>query len=169
MTGVEKLRRLDELANRDAAKDLATQHIAKSLKAVASWSARPRPTFWALAAALCRDTMRYQADSDRVGHEDIAGLTRAYEPATKALARGVDDCDTRARLFVAIVRAADEQAELAPKFDAEGRLEHTYARVWTGAGWLPVEFTLARARLGDEPALNPDDVPKETTGQWLNP
>lgn len=124
--------------------------------------------FVALAAALCRDGIRFVRDTARVGSEDIAGYTRQPRPgdATEALRRGVDDCDAKARCFVALCRAVGIKAKMMPlwrELPDGPMLQHVFAAVDLAGQWLPVELTLARARPGDWPTK----VPKETSGKWL--
>ena len=80
-----------------------------------------------------------------------------------AIERGVDDCDAKARGFVTLCLLKGLRAEMVPYWK-NGQLKHVYARVLLDGQWLPVELTLARARLGEDPFR----VPKEPqTGQWL--
>ncbi len=151
---------LEEIVNSDA-KNPKLQEIANHL-----WEAAlHRPMcFFALAQALARDCIKYTSDINQFGHEDIAGVTRSPEPddAIDALTRGKDDCDAKARLFVALCLARGFQAKLEPHWH-DGLLKHVSALVNHG-GWIPVETILTRARLGD----TPDSVPVEKdTGKWL--
>lgn len=121
--------------------------------------------FFKLAHALARDCIRYESDIKQFGHEDIAGVTRAPEPndAVDALIRGSDDCDAKARLFVALCLAKGFSAKLDPKWE-NGELKHVSAQVEYNGSWIPVETILTRARLGDRA----NDVPVEKkTGKWL--
>lgn len=128
--------------------------------------------FAQLAHALARDGVRYATDTARVGTEDIAGFTREPTPsdAVDALHRGRDDCDAKARLFVALCLAQGVPAEMVdywkPTNWANGasRLAHVAAKVRLGERWYPVELTLARARLGERG----EQVPKEADGTWRN-
>lgn len=124
--------------------------------------------FVKMAMALARDCIQYQLDSDRVGREQIDGLTDSQGPADAPLTRGYDDCDAKARLFVAICIAGGINAEMVPRWKGE-RLAHVYARALvTGpsdsvARWYLAETILSRARLGDVA----EQVPKELeTGKW---
>jgi transglutaminase-like putative cysteine protease len=146
------------------------QHPEIRRRAGALWQAAggdPR-IFAQLAAALCRDGIRYIRDTARVGSEDIAGYTRKPKPndAIDALRRKVDDCDAKARAFVALCLAAGLAARMMPfwRQDPDGpMLQHVYGAVKLGERWCPVELTLARARVGDFPTK----VPKEVSGRWL--
>ena len=123
-----------------------------------------RLRFVQLVFTVARDWIRYEIDTDRVGHEDISGFTRAEKPddAVDALYRGVDDCDAKARLFCALCLAQGVQAQIVPHWE-HGALAHVSAAFSAdGATWVPVELTLSRARLGDVAK----DIPKETTGKW---
>lgn len=124
--------------------------------------------FVLLAQTVARDWVRYQTDTDRVGREDIAGLTRSPTPddAVDALRRGVDDCDAKARLFCALCIARAVPAQMVPKWtkDAPRDLTHVFAQVHIRGRWCWVETILARARLGE---LG-DNVPFEKgTESWL--
>lgn len=148
----EKWAFLERAPERDAA-DPAVQDVARSL-----WRAalcRPR-VFAALAHALARDGITYQTDTARVGGEDIAGFTRRQGWPLEALDRGKDDCDAKARLFVALCRAAGLRARMVPRWEGE-TLRHVSAAVTIDGRELPVETILARARLGDAA----EDVPHE--------
>lgn len=133
------------------------------------WEAANRDprAFLELAHAYCRDVVLYMTDVEQFGGEDIA---RAGELGD-VIVRGVDDCDAKARLFVALCRAVRLDAEMVPHWRGK-ELAHVSARVkisgkWASrvhfsGSWLPVELTLARARLGEEPR----EVPKDTSGHW---
>ena len=117
---------------------------------------------------IARDMVAYVTDTARVGREQIDGLTDPEPPSRAAcLERGTDDCDAKARLFVALCIGAGLEAEMVPRWE-HGRLVHVYARVRLPAGqgrkWFDVETILQRARIGDVP----EDVPHEQrTGLWL--
>lgn len=119
--------------------------------------------FIQLAHTVARDWIHQVVDSERVGGEDIAGFTRPEnsDDAVDALERGVDDCDAKARLFVALCELVGIRAEVMPQWQGDA-LAHVYARAYVDGSWQPVELTLARALLGDYGA----DVPKEQNGQW---
>lgn len=125
--------------------------------------------FAALAHTIARDWIAYQTDTARVGGEDLG-------PPVSALARGVDDCDAKARTFCALCLAAGISAEMRPRWLGD-ELSHVYAAVKLDGRWHTVETTLARARIGDElpTGVAPADlghtpgktVPKEDNGKWL--
>jgi len=131
-----------------------------------SASDRNARIFLHLAHALARDGIRYRRDIERVGAEDIAGLTRPenQNDPVDALLRGEDDCDAKARLFVAVCLAAGRPARMVDwwRRTAHGTemLAHVSAEAFLDRRWLPVELTLARARLGDRG----NDVPREKDG-----
>lgn len=171
-----KFRALQAQARKDATAP-QLRHIADSL---AACSFR-RPELYAqLAFALAGRGIAYQLDTHRVGREDIAGVTRAPTDgdALDALERGVDDCDAKARLFVALCLARGLRAELVPVWRAASgalvfeplprapgdELAHAYGAVWLGGRWLWAETTLVRACLGEDPR----SVPKEPGGEWRN-
>lgn len=143
-------------------------NIAQCLGHVAGRSPWPQWAFAKLAMAVARDCIQYQLDSDRVGREQIDGYTDPERSSDAALRRGYDDCDAKARLFVALCLAAGIAAEMVPRWKGE-RLAHVSGRAFvqgpgeTGARWYPAETILARARLGDVA----EAVPKELeTGKW---
>ena len=121
-------------------------------------------TFFKLALAVARDGISFESDIKQFGHEDIAGLTRYPEPsdAVDAYLRGHDDCDAKARLFVALCLARGFDARLWPLWKGN-QLTHVAAEVRYRGKWIHAETILARARLGEMHT----DVPKEpTTGKW---
>jgi len=125
------------------------------------WEATGRDprAFAELAHAYARDVILYMTDTEQFGGEDIAPAGALGD----VLDRKVDDCDAKARLFVALCRAVGLQAEMVPHWSDGGRrLAHVSAKVQVRGAWLPVELTLARARLGEEP----HDVPRDVTGHW---
>lgn len=119
--------------------------------------------FFKLALAVARDGIEYESDIKQFGHEDIAGVTRPPEPddAIDAYVRGHDDCDAKARLFVALCLAAGFNARLWPLWK-HGVLQHVAAEVEFEGKWIHAETILARARLGEYHT----DVPKDKDGKW---
>lgn len=120
--------------------------------------------FFKLALAVARDGITYESDIKQFGHEDIAGVTRAPEPndATDAYERGSDDCDAKARLFVALCLAMGFNARLWPLWK-HGVLQHVAGEVQWQNTWIHAETILARAQLGEMHT----DVPREIkTGKW---
>lgn len=146
-------------------------HPEIQVVADALWKvAKTRDAYLELVHCLARDVIRYATDTARVGTEDIAGYTR--EPkrndAVEALHRRLDDCDAKARLFVALCLAKGIRAKMQPLWESRagnlGRLAHVYAAVLIDERWLPVECTLKRARIGDEPKAVPFERGKK---DWL--
>jgi hypothetical protein len=130
------------------------------------WSiAEERPIrFFKLAMAVARDGIAYASDIKQFGHEDIAGVTRHPEPndALDAYDRGSDDCDAKARLFVALCLARGFDSHLWPLWK-NGELAHVAGEVEYQGKTYHAETILARARLGEMHT----DVPKEpNTGKW---
>jgi transglutaminase-like putative cysteine protease len=121
------------------------QHVAQALQAA---SLGDQDRFAALCMAMARDGVRYQLDTERTGSEDIAGYTRPKESPIEILARGVDDCDGKARLFCGLAIAGGLRARMVPHW-REGTLRHVSAEVWRGGQWVPVEPTAKRARMGE--------------------
>jgi transglutaminase-like putative cysteine protease len=125
--------------------------------------ARPK-VFILLAFACARDCISYASDIKQFGHEDITGVTRAPNPddAIDAYERGRDDCDAKARFFVALCLAAGFEARLWPLWK-DGELAHVAGEVKYRGEWVHAETILSRARLGEMHT----EVPKEpTTGKW---
>jgi transglutaminase-like putative cysteine protease len=144
------------------------RQIAKRLREVASLSAFPDWTFASLCLSLSRDGIRYETDTKRVGREQIDGYTDPYVSPLEPYRRGTDDCDAKARLFVALCLAGGLQATMVPRWRG-GRLVHVYGRVNVlspaehSPRWHTAETILRRARLGDVA----EQVPKESdTGKW---
>jgi hypothetical protein len=142
--------------------------IAASLLGAAGGSAWPRWAFVQLAQCLARDCIVYQSDIDRVGREQIDGYTDPQGSTVEAYSRGADDCDAKARLFVALCLAVQIPARMVPRW-IRGALTHVSAEVYCEAPpdlrqqWRPVETILDRARLGDVA----ESIPREIdTGHW---
>jgi len=158
----------DATSTENAGND-ALRSIAGSLGYTASFSPWPAWAYANLALALARDCMRYQTDNDRLGREQIDGWPPdPYISPIEPYTRGVDDCDAKARLFVALCLAGALKAEMVPRVKGR-KLAHVYGRVFLlGPGetvprWYYAETILRRARLGDIA----EAVPKEIeTGKW---
>lgn len=149
MTPLEKWNFLSHAPANDARHHKIAE-IAKHLWRAASGN---QTRFATLAQCVARDWIKQVTDSVRIGREDIAGLTREPTPddAVDALRRGVDDCDAKARLFVALCLAVGVPAEVVgwwSKGDVPD-LVHVSARCYLAHSWVPVELTLSRARLGE--------------------
>lgn len=141
------------------------------------WDAADRNLrrFAELCHTVARDWIHQLPDTDRLGREDISGFTREPMPddAIDALQRGFDDCDAKARLFVALCIASGQNARMVPYWRGadgkltpwgtdRGKLDHVAAELFYNGRWIPVETTLARARLGE----TGDQVPKDANGKW---
>lgn len=142
--------------------------VATNLFKVASISPWKEWAYAQLAFAVANDLIVYLSDVTRVGREQIDGFTDPQGSTLASLERGTDDCDAKARLFVALCLAAGLRAEMVPLWNQEN-LQHVYGRVflqgpYDGAPrWYTAETILARAKLGDERF----DVPGEKdTGSW---
>lgn len=144
---VAKFNMLQSLAHRDAIDPVVVAFASKlaAPHAPDDWHGIAREIF-----AFVRDGIRYQHDPDR--REELA-------PARLVLARGWDDCDGKARLAVALMRAVGLDAQIVPLW-RRGQLAHVSIRVrFPGseraagnvAGWLPGELTIRGAELGDNP------------------
>lgn len=119
--------------------------------------------FLKLALAVARDGITYKSDIIQFDGEDIAGITRPPVPgdALEAYKRGLDDCDAKARLFVALCLARGFEARLWPLWK-DGFLTHVAAEVKYNGQWVHAETILSRARLGEKHV----NVPKEKDGKW---
>ena len=171
MTDEEKWQYLKTIPAEDA-KHPEIEKLASALRQASGGSAS---RFAQLAHCVARDWIHQVSDVSRTGGEDIAGLTRppTMNDAIEALRRGEDDCDAKARLFVALCLAGGVAARMADRWQPTAKSEttpngrtltHVSAEVHLNGAWRPVELTLARARLGE---LG-DAVPKEAkTGHWM--
>lgn len=142
--------------------------LARRIGTVASLTPTADWCYANLALALVRDCIAYQLDNERMGREQIDGYTDPPVSPLLPLARGVDDCDAKARLFVALCLARGLDAQMVPRWKGP-RLSHVYARVYlrgprnVAPRWWFAETILRRARLGDVA----ENVPKELeTGKW---
>lgn len=161
MTSSARRRSIDDITPeekwnflRDApARDAQHPEIRRVAKHLFEAARRNPWRFATLAQSVARDWIKQTPDTQRVGHEDIAGLTRRPTPddAIDALKRGADDCDAKARLFAALCLAAGIPAEVVGWWTkTEPRdLSHLSARVYLSGKWRPVELTLSRARLDE--------------------
>ena len=151
---------LAALPERDAQAE-AVRHLAGLLHEASSGNRR---LFVALCQTVARDGIRFVSDVARVGHEDIAGVTRDYGDPLEALERGQDDCDAKGRLVVALLLAGGLGARMVPWWDRKtGDLDHVAAEVMLDGRWQHLETILSRARIGDEPQQIPVEI---STGQW---
>ena len=156
MTGPEKWAFLNDSLDADA-NDETIRRIARALVELAGG----RPLWIAkLAMAVARDGVEYLTDHDRAGGQ-------AFDPAADTWSRGIDACHGKARLFVALCRAAGLPARLEPvwaKSDdpAAPALVHVFGAVNLSGAWIPAEVTASRARLGEKLA----NIPKEANGKW---
>lgn len=116
---------------------------------------------------------------DRI-HYVRDGVDEEFADAATVLARGWDDCDGKARTFVAMVRAVGApdglRARIRPVFNAhpvdpKGEFVHVQAEVsWPGStkspladghGWLLSELILKDCPLG----ADPNDLPRGPDGR----
>ncbi len=144
--------------------DSKNEHLRHMADLVWELSGHRPMVFFKLALAVARDGIRFESDIKQFGHEDIAGVTRHPEPndALDAYIRGSDDCDAKARLFVALCLARGFEARLWPLWK-EDQLSHVAGEVRHNGRWIHAETILSRARLGEMHT----EVPKEpTTGKW---
>lgn len=169
------------------AKDAQAQElreVAENLWRVAVLSPNPRWAFVELAHCVARDLIRYVSDADRVGREQIDGLTDPYISPLEPLVRGCDDCDAKARIFVALCLTKGIAAEMVPLPNEQAvangaKLQHVSAKAFVappfwdrdakqiqeGAKqWLSIETILARAKAGETAGTVPVE---KATANWL--
>lgn len=169
------------------AKDATAQElreVAENLWKVAVLSPCPRWAYVELAHCVARDLIRYVTDTERVGREQIDGFTDPYISPLEPFTRGCDDCDAKARIFVALCLAKGIAAEVVPTPNEQAvaggaTLTHVSARVFVAVPyydkeqhairegakqWLAVETILSRAKAGETAIRIP--VEKDT-GNWL--
>ena len=163
---------LEKLAfmNAGAARDAKHPEISRVARALV---ANIRPDDWRGMASeihrFVRDGIRYTHDPNR---------RELLMSAADTLARGADDCDGKARLAVALARAAGLEAVVWPKWRGPVLAHVQWGVKWpgserdpraqlpaTGLGlparreWIVGEVTIKGAELGDDPsriATNPD-------------
>lgn len=122
-----------------------------------------------LALALVQRELSYREDADQYGtNDDIRGYSRPYASPMQVVDRGGDDCDEKARLFVALMLAAGFAAKMVPWWTSSGEFAHVSAEFlsYTRKGepeWLNAETILKRAQLGELA----DEVPRDAGGEWL--
>lgn len=143
--------------------DSKDERIIRMSKLIWELSQSQPIRFFKLALAVARDGIEYESDIKQFGGEDIAGVTRPPQPndAIDAYTRGHDDCDSKARLFVALCLAAGFKARLWPLWK-HGALQHVAAEVQFQGQWFHAETIVSRARLGELHT----QVPKEPNGKW---
>lgn len=153
----------------DDAQSPELQWLAGLLRQVAGSSPWPAWAFAQLAMCVGQDLIVYQLDRERLGREQIPGLTEPQGSRLEALQRGVADCKSKARLFVGLCLAGGLQARMLPKWHSD-QLEHVYAEVYIAGPydkgqrkWYTVELILDRAKLGDPPQAVPGE---KDTGRW---
>ncbi len=145
-------------------RDSKNEHIKHMAALIWELSGQSPGRFLKLAFSVAKDGIHFESDIKQFGHEDIAGVTRYPEPndAIDAYIRGHDDCDSKARLFVALCLARGFEARLWPLWKGNN-LTHVAAEVRHQGKWIHAETILARAILGE----THEQVPKEpTTGKW---
>lgn len=123
-------------------------------------------TFAQLALALTQRELLY-ADDLGTG-EDIRGFTRPNTSPMETVDKGGDDCDEKARLFVALCLAAGIGARMVGWWSKAGTFDHVSAEILVpgeagGTEWIHAETIIKRAMLGEMA----DAVPREADGRWL--
>lgn len=165
----EKAHWLDGAASLDALR-YGTERVAAQFCRMPTAESRTRAL-----QRWVRDNIRYIFDWR------VSQGTRGEEfaDAQSCIERGYGDCDDKCRLFVALVRAAEQvkpmgvQARIRPVFRTHPLWEfiHVQAEVrWPGShanpasmpgGWLLCELILAGCEIGQ----NPDELPRGPNGQ----
>lgn len=165
----EKARWLDAAASLDALRGQVQAFARRFLH---------YPTAEARTRALqrwVRDNVRYQYD-----FRSLVGFPgEEFSDSSSTLDRSFGDCDDKARLFVALVRAAEmlkplfARARIRPIFAQvpDERFVHVQAEVkWPrselhenamGGGWLLAELIVKGCEIGQ----NPDTIPRFPNGE----
>lgn len=111
-------------------------------------------------ADAARRLQRWVRDS--IAYVPDPGGREEFADAATVARTGFDDCDGKARLFVALVRSLrdpDFQARIRPVFDHAGNFRHVQAEVrWRGVDWTLAELIVKGVGLGENPenARGPD-------------
>lgn len=154
---------LDAAASRDA--------LTIAVRRLAFQIASEIPDVEVRARALhrfVRDRIAYRHDRPVMGPITMG---EQFADSGTILARGVDDCDGKSRLLVALVRAdphGDIEARVRPVFPTPDRFSHVQAELrWDGSerwasadpeGWILAETILRDCELGDDPEKCPRDA-----------
>ena len=171
-TDRDKADRLDAAASLDAANPTVRALAA----AVGGLGSTPEETaarvlrFAQLRIAYAGDTGRTAAATARYGPEP--GIEELADTLT-IVRRGHDDCDGKARVCVALLRARGIEARIRP-VRQRGQFTHVQAEArWKGSdshklaqegGWILLEPTAREALLGESPA----DVIARTGHLWIH-
>jgi hypothetical protein len=167
----EKARWLDAAASLDSLRSRIEQVAARF-----TWEDDPETRTRAIHRFV-RDSIRYQQDyrvsTGQPGEE--------FADSETVLFRGYDDCDGKARLFVALMRAAERiaplhtEARIRPVFSKAHPLEFVHVqgevlfpnsrRIPTAdpEGWVIAELIIKGCELGQ----NPDDCPRGPRGERI--
>jgi transglutaminase-like putative cysteine protease len=118
-------------------------------------------------AQLAREILRFTENAIHYVHDPSA---EEFADVETILKRGADDCDGKARTFVALCRSVGLKARIRPVFQ-HGKFTHVQGEVrFPGSerdslaeegGWLVCDPIVRGARLGQAPP----DIPKEG-GAW---
>lgn len=146
---------------RDAPRRDAREHVVRRLAVLLDELSFGDPDrFLELAHCFVTRCIRFESDTARVGGEDIPRAGQLSE----VIRRGVDDCDAKARLMVALCLVRGLEARMVDHWNGD-ELRHVSAevRVSSAAPWQHFECTLRRALPGERA----EQVPKEPDGRWL--
>jgi transglutaminase superfamily protein len=167
---IEKANWLDGAASLDALRRGIT-NVASRFCNMPSGESRTRAM-----QRWVRDHIRYTSDY-RVSQQSRG---EEFADSESIIERGYGDCDDKARLYVALVRAAEglvplsTSARIRPVFKTHP-LEFVHVQAesrWWGSatnpaalpgGWLLTELILAHCEIGQ----NPDELPRGPNGQRL--
>jgi Transglutaminase-like superfamily len=148
--GQQKADWLDASASLDA----ATVWVRRLAQSIAG-GARSREEIAARLLAWVRDRIGYLPDP---GHKE-----EFADPKTVAIS-GYDDCDGKARLYVALIRSLRDprlRARIRPIVNADGEFYHVQAEVrWDRKPWCLAETIVAGVGLGGDP-----DLARESSGR----
>jgi transglutaminase-like putative cysteine protease len=158
--GREKAAYLDAMASLDARLPLVREFGGRFAKAHDSNDVE----------AMVRDIFHFVRDVIHYVHDPTF---EEFADTATILTRGFDDCDGKARTFVALCRAIGIEARIRPVFNAAGDFVHVQAEArWRGSehvknaqpgGWILAETTIKGCELGQDPAT----APRGTDGHLL--
>lgn len=164
-TLAEKANWLDAAASMDTALKYVRQFASRFAKV---------PTLEAKAHEIhrwVRDNIRYVRD----WRETTNSPGERFADSESILKQGYEDCDGKARLFVALCRTCGVDARIRPVFKKHPELAFTHVQAevrWPGSerlsyampgGWVLAELILKGCEIG----MNPDDMPRDKKGNRI--
>lgn len=161
----QKARWLDAACSLDAA-DPRVRALSRRFVESAKQRAKA-PTPW--QQVFAEDVFRFVRDSIDY-RRDPGGREQFADAATILFRTGADDCDGKARTFVALIRAGGPtvEARIRPVMNERGDFVHVQAETrWPGSkndprtqanGWILAELILRDVALGQDPDTAPRDA-----------